>query len=187
MRSRPSKLLEKPAEQTARRPPSDDGGAIFGGGGMSVTEFLESCAKPRAPSGSSGRLKPIQVAIASAKARSESGEWADADAATLVGLYAYMHRLVYQVDPVELEEKGNFTNARAAAGNALKRLFNGDVEQVVEFMKWSWKRERERAAYAVNQGRDRNRMSWKWQWSSNHVVDWRAQNQARRILGNGKR
>lgn len=118
-------------------------------------------------------LKDIEVAVREAERRARSGEWGDADARTLVGFYAWCHRSVYTVLPVELEGVGEFRIAARAALRVLHDRFDDDAARAAHFIKWSWKREKERADWCRANKRDRNRMGWRLQFSDRQVTDYR--------------
>lgn len=116
----------------------------------------------------------------SAEARAKSGDWEGADSRTLLGLYAWCHRSVYGVEPIELRSIGEFRIAARAALRVLHSHFADDVAQCAIFIRWSWKREKERAAWAAREKKDRNRMGWRLQFSDRQVTDFLAAAASRR-------
>jgi len=87
-------------------------------------------------------LLPIEVAIDAAQRRAASGEWDGAKGATLVGLYAICHRMIYGIIPQELCEKALFNIAAKLAAVALHKHFDDDPSAAAAFVKWSWEREK---------------------------------------------
>jgi len=104
--------------------------------------------------------------------RSREG-WDDAGPRELVGLYAWCHRSVYNVLPVELEVVAEFRAASRAALSLLHQHFHDDPVAAVQFIKWSWKREQGRADWAKREKKDRNRMGWRLQFSPRQITDYR--------------
>jgi len=140
-----------------------------------ASEFLADPTKAdRIPGAKRAKaMKEIEVALAAAETRAKSGEWGDADARTLVGLYAWCHRSVYDVIPVELESITEFRIASRAALRVLHERFEDDAAAAAIFIRWSWKREKERADWCRANKRDRNRMGWRLQFSDRQVTDFR--------------
>src|SRR3990172_8529604 len=93
--------------------------------------------------------------------------------ATLVGLYAICHRMIYGIIPQELCEKALFNIAAKLAAVALHKHFDDDPSAAAAFVKWSWEREKRRDTWAREKMIDRARLSWKLQFSATLVTDWR--------------
>lgn len=119
------------------------------------------------------QLSPVEVALDDAKRRARSGEWEDAKAATLVGLYALCHQMVYGVVPSELKQVGLFRAATRMAKRMMHEYFDDDPSQVVELIRWSWEREKRKNTWAQSHAIDRNRLSWKWQFAASMETDYR--------------
>lgn len=124
-------------------------------------------------------MRDIDVALRAAETRARSGDWEDADARTILGLYAWCHRSVYGVAPVELENQAEFRIASRAALRMLHERFGDDAARCALFVKWSWKREKDRAAWATREKKDRNRMGWRMQFSDRQLTDFRVATAAR--------
>jgi hypothetical protein len=152
-------------------------GAVFGGGALSVSSFLEG-VKSKAPRGGGARMRTkltdLEVAVKNAKHRAATGEWCDASSPTIVGLYAYQHEIVYKEMPLELEQKMEFKRAAGMAKTTIQ-AFDGDVDAVVEFMKWAWKREQGRIKWSKDNGRERNRFSYRFLFSASQITDYRVE------------
>lgn len=116
----------------------------------------------------------------SAEARAKTGDWEGADGRVMLGLYAWCHRSVYGVAPVELESTAEFRVASRAALRVLHDRFDDDPAACAIFIRWSWKREKERAEWARANKRDRNRMGWRLQFSDRQVTDFRVARQSKR-------
>ena len=164
-------LIEEPASAPARAP-RDVGDALS-------DLFDESHKTVKGQRG--GALKDIDAAILTAEHRVRSGEWDDADAGALLGLYAWCHRSVYGVTPVELEGVAEYRAAKRAVVRVLHDRFADKPKAVALFIKWSWKREKDRAAWAAANQKDRNRMGWRLQFSDRQVTDFRVAMSARSV------
>jgi hypothetical protein len=159
-------------------PSSPSGPAVSEG----LADFLDDPTKKHRVAGAQ-RARPladIDAAMLSAEGRAKSGDWVGADARTMLGLYAWCHRSVYGIAPVELEGVGEFRIAARAALRVLHERFDDDPAQCAIFIRWSWKREKERAAWASREKKDRNRMGWRLQFSDKQVTDFRVAASARR-------
>jgi hypothetical protein len=181
IRSRSKNMTPVPPPSLPIAPPA--GSAVFGSGGLSVSAFLEGVEAKRArPTGGTGhrtRLTDIEVAIKNARMRAKSGEWSDATAPTLVGLYAIFHEITYKSLPLELDQKMEFKRA-AGMARALLNMFDDDVDATVEFMKWSWKREQSRIKWANDQGKERGRFVYRFAFAASQVTDYRVEKSRRR-------
>lgn len=125
-------------------------------------------------------LSEIERATRLAEKCGETGDWSNADARTLLGLYALCHRTIYGVAPVELENVAEFRVASRAALTILHGHFSDDVVAAALFVRWCWKREKERAEWAKTANRDRNRMGWRMQFSAKLVTDFLVARAARK-------
>jgi len=144
-------------------------------------DFLADPAKVGRVEGERGRtMADIETATRAAEARAKSGDWDGADARTILGLYAWCHRSVYGITPVELEAVGEFRIAARAALRVLHEFFDDDAAACALFVRWSWKREKDRAAWAKGKGYDRNRMGWRLQFSGKQITDYRVAQTAKR-------
>jgi len=119
----------------------------------------------RSPSPLASALRVVEARIR------DGGGWTNAR--ELVGLYAWCHRSVYKVLPVELEAQNEFSAAARAATSMLHAHFDDDMDAAVAFVKWAWQREKGRADWARREKKDRNRMGWRLQFSPRHVTDYR--------------
>lgn len=147
-----------------------------------ASDFLEEpVAAARTPGlKRAGTMPDIAAAILAAEACARSGDWSRADGRTMLGLYAFCHRSVYGVPPLELESVGEFRIASRAALRVLHDRFDDDASSCAIFIRWSWKREKERAAWATRERKDRNRMGWRLQFSDRQVADFRIALSARK-------
>jgi hypothetical protein len=122
-------------------------------------------------------LKRAVEAVESLYERSrEEGEeaWRDAKPQHLVGLYARLHLMVYDVLPFELEGDA-FMGAVSAARKMLSVEFDGDVLRMLEFMRWVWDRERFREGMRRRKAEDNGfRLGWRLQFANRSLyTDWR--------------
>lgn len=120
-------------------------------------------------------LTPLEAAVKDATVRAASGEWEDAGAGTIVGLYALCHQRLYGVEPIEL--KTDFGMARRRVMTLLRDEFDGDVDAFVQFVRWAWLRQERRVARS---GPSDYRMGWRVQFSSAVLTDWRVANRPAR-------
>lgn len=151
----------------------------------SVAGFL-SHKSQRTPIGGAAKtttLKPVEVAVADAENRSQTGDWTGATGRTFVGLYALCHRIVYGEIPLELFEKQEFSIAARMANKALHEWFEDNPDILVEFVKWAWEREKGRDVWALREGKTRSRMRSRLQFSAAYVQDWRVYRILRRRRG----
>lgn len=142
-----------------------------------LADFLEDPTKTaRAPGAVRPKGQPeIVIAMNAAEVCAKTGDWGEANARTILGLYAYCHRSVYGVAPAELENIGEFKIASRAALRVLHDRFDDDAAACAIFVRWSWKREKERSDWATKNNRDRNRMGWRLQFSDRQVTDFRVE------------
>jgi hypothetical protein len=97
------------------------------------------------------------------------GRWDGAKPAHLVALYAQLHRMVYGVAPEELVGK-TFLAAQSAAEKLLRVEFDGDVEAVVGFVRWSWHREKGREKWRRENGCEGGRLGWRVQFQRRELL-----------------
>lgn len=148
----------------------------------SIANFMLSAGvskEGRTRTRSTGRrhLLPVEVAVDDAKRRAASGEWAGAKGATLVGLYAFCHRLIYGLLPEELREAPQFRAASKAAATFAHAHFDDDLGAVAAYIKWAWEREKKKHTWALRNGATRNRMSWRLQFSPSLLTDYKIERQ----------
>lgn len=142
---------------------------------IGMEAFLTAFEKP-APGTQKRRipkLAAIDVGIRNAEDRARTGEWADANGATFVGLYALCHRMIYGIVPTELYRNGDFQIACRMARRTLHELFRDDGDDMAAFVKWCWEREKRRNSWAQASGYDRNRLSPRTQFSPTLLTDYR--------------
>jgi hypothetical protein len=90
----------------------------------------------------------------------------------LVALWAWLHEQTYGVAP-SLHGR-EWVTASFAAGTVLKKDFAGDVDALLEFVRWTWAEERRSVKWKRENGRPVTPLGWRWQFSSKAVVKWRA-------------
>jgi len=123
------------------------------------------------------KLSELEAAMIDAEKRSASGDWDGVGGATLVGLYAVCHRMVYGVPPADLAERASFARAAKIAAGCMHKHFADDRDAVVEFVRWSWVREEGREQWAARNGQTRNRLGFLLQFSPSLVTDYRVDQQ----------
>jgi hypothetical protein len=145
-------------------------------GGDALSDFLQNDPSKVARLNHAKRAKglsDLEVAVAEAERRARTADWEDADARAFVGFYAWCHRSVYGVLPVELDAIGEFKIAVRAAVRVLRERFDNDAVEMARFIRWSWVREKARSTWARSQNVDRNRMGWRLQFSDRQITDHR--------------
>lgn len=141
-----------------------------------ITDFVNSFEAPKGPRLRVKRAKPmtpVEIAIDDARRRAASGEWAGSKGATLVGLYAMCHCMVYGVIPSELSEVPTFRAASRMAAKAMHELFGDDPAEVAAFIRWAWQVEKRKNTWAQSKAIDRKRMGWRAQFCRSMETDYR--------------
>ncbi len=72
----------------------------------------------------------------------QSGDFGKATGRHMVALYVECHVAVYGVEPVEITDGLTWHGAVASAQRMLDKDFGGDVEAMLDFVRWLWARER---------------------------------------------
>lgn len=111
-------------------------------------------------------------AVAEVEAMLQTGDWSGAGARHLVALYDRLHTKCYDVAPAELGPSERF-HACIAAGNMIRREFEGDVVAAAEFMIWAWERELDREEWRRQNGRDGGRIGVRLMFGGALVTDYR--------------
>jgi hypothetical protein len=114
------------------------------------------------------RPDAVARALDEATRRVRADDWSGCTPTTLVGLYAYLHRGVYNVAPDELAD--DWLPALSSARRCLEKDFGGDAAKALEFVRWSW--QRERRSRRKNPDSD-FRMGWRYQFSRRLLTDYR--------------
>lgn len=112
--------------------------------GVGLGEWLSEEKVPAKPR--TKQLSEYDAALQDAETRAKTGAWADARAASFVGLYAFCHRRLYGVDPAELRNKTDFRAAARMASQMLAR-FESDGPAFAAFIVWTWERQARRDEY----------------------------------------
>lgn len=102
---------------------------------------------------------------------SDSGNWNAASPHHLVSLVASCHEEVYGVVDFELEAPKTFGLAAILAKNLLSKRFNGNVQAMVEFIRWTWKREKAREQWRIENQKEGKRISFRLQFSDSLFSD----------------
>lgn len=102
---------------------------------------------------------------------SDQRDWSRARGEHLVALYCWCHEQVYGVEPA-LPVKAWQEGARLAVEFAA-RHFQGDLERVVDFMRWTWKREKEREEWRRSHNRDGGRIGLRLQFGDALMPDYK--------------
>jgi len=139
---------------------------------------LDAKARPR--SKRARFLTPFEVALDDATRRAKTGEWDGAKGAAFVGLYAFCHRRVYGMLPVDLEPDITFRTAAKSAAEVVHRAFDDDGCAMAEFIVWCWDREKRKLEWARQKKIDLRRISWRVQFSRSMEADYRLARSQRR-------
>lgn len=86
----------------------------------------------------------------------------------LVALYEWCHEKVYGVRPLELEKQ--WLAAAHAASELAKTDFEGELAEVVEFIRWTWRREQQREARRAQSGQSMGRVGWRLQFVTRYLL-----------------
>lgn len=94
-----------------------------------------------------------------------ANEWAEATPMHLVALYTWCHEQTYGLRPVEFERGGLlWSAATACATKMLREEFKGDIDEMVDYMRWSWRREKRKEEWRRESNRDGGRIEWRAQF-----------------------
>jgi len=137
-------------------------------------------ARRKKSAGRGPTAKKIRDAAERARVAIGSGSFSDVGPLELVGLWAWLHERVYEVDPVPEVTGKEGLAATSAAKRLLKNEFEEDAARAVDFVRWSWQRERARENWRRENGQDGGRLSWRLQFGDRLVVDYRIAKKRRR-------
>lgn len=142
---------------------------------MGISDFVgDATRKPGRPRTRARRhLTAFEIALDDAARRANSGDWDGASGATLVGLYAFCHRLLYTVLPEELAAVPKFNAAAKRAKAFVHDHFADDFGAAAAFIKWSWEREKRKNQWCRDNGVEARRLGWLLQFSPSLLTDWR--------------
>ena len=102
----------------------------------------------------------------------KSGDFRRAGPRHMVAVWAWCHERTYGVAPAMTGPE--WTRASLAAGTLLKREFDGKVEGMVVFIRWTWAEERRSHQWRIENHRTSTPLGWRLQFSERHIVKWRA-------------
>lgn len=121
-----------------------------------------------------GRIWDRAFAQTEVAAFIKTREWAEAKPKHFVELYARLHGEVYGVPPLDLKSAKTVLAAASLAAKALKEMFDGDGEELADFMRWVWVRQAHEEAQRVKGLRSGDfRITWRYQWGPKLVTDYR--------------
>lgn len=90
----------------------------------------------------------------------------------MVALWFWCHEQTYAIAPAMTSRE--WTTASFAAGTLLKTHFAGEVESLVDFLRWTWAEEKRNAKWRREHGVAIVPLGWRLQFSAKQVVKWRA-------------
>lgn len=102
----------------------------------------------------------------------DSGDWTQCGARHLVALYDLMHLKCYGVEALELGAAERY-NAAMMAANLVKRQFDGDYVEAVEFMRFVWTKEISTEKWRRENGREGRRIGIRLMFGGSLVTDYR--------------
>jgi len=120
------------------------------------------------------RGDPLGQAIREVEEMRKDDDWSRAEPRHLLGLYAWLHKEVYSVDPDELRKPQEWAHAVRAVENFLKVV--GTVQVAVDFLRWTWAREQgregKRKTWPADSpfAREANRIGWRLQFSTGSML-----------------
>lgn len=89
----------------------------------------------------------------------------------LVALYEWCHEQVYGARPSELDTGNSWKLATFAAARLTRDEFAEDIQQAIEFVRWTWQRERVREHMRRTGKNDSvGRIGWRLQFVTRHLV-----------------
>jgi len=136
-----------------------------------LNTWLERKTKPRAKTIGNGAWEDARR---EAQAMMGAGDWSAATPRHFVAAYEMMHTKVYGVAPAELTPQGRMA-AAGAAYRILEKEFEGDRQEMADFVRWTWVREntREQKLRAGNTRYGGFRVGWRLQFGPALVTDYR--------------
>lgn len=102
----------------------------------------------------------------------ESGDWSQCGARHLVALYDLMHQKCYGIEPLELGSTERY-NAAMMAANLVKRMFDGDYVDAVNYMRHVWTKEISTEKWRRENGREGRRIGTRLMFGGALVTDYR--------------
>lgn len=141
-----------------------------------AAELLEGFVSAKIAS-RSARPKSVTNAVwsrlcASAKNRTETGQWDGARPGEFVALYALLYEMVYGTAPTHLTPAVRFA-AVCAAHTALRRDHDGDPVRMALYLRWVWTREAERHAWRLSKQIEPRPLGWRLVFGPVFVAEWR--------------
>lgn len=140
-----------------------------------AAELAKMCSrkgppKKRARSISEARFRAVLVEMGDLV---KANDWKDATAVHFVALYAYLHDQIYGFAPGELTARERMA-AAGAASRMLSASFDGDPDDMVDFMRWTWRREASRERWRRENHRPGGKLTWRFQFSGRALDEYRA-------------
>ncbi len=99
----------------------------------------------------------------------DSRDWTACAARHLVALYDLMHRKTYGVEPTMTGSERY--RSTMIAGSFVLRVFGGDFEKALEYLRWVWTREMGREKWRRENGREAGRLSLRSIFSGSFLLD----------------
>jgi hypothetical protein len=103
------------------------------------------------------------------KALLEDEGFSPTGAPDLVGAWAWFHREIYGIEPVELHSE--WPAAVAAAKRVLVEYLHGDFDIALDFLRWN--------AARARSSKGESRMKWRFVFNGSAVTDWKVSERKR--------
>jgi hypothetical protein len=103
--------------------------------------------------------------------RLQAKNWEGYTPTLLVALFMWCHEKTYNTEPLELLSPKTFTRARMQAARLRDKEFGGNMDDTLEFMRWTWRKEQatEEWRRTKNNGQGRT-IDWYRQFCSSELV-----------------
>ena len=129
-----------------------------------VADRIEKQRKPiQSKSNSKGTFLRQIKAVAK---RIQSSDWEGTKPVDLVALFAWCHHQIYGIWPEDLYVTATRTKARMLAGRMVKDAFGGDMDEALNFMRWTWRREGDFEEWRRKNRKPGKVMSWNQQFGA---------------------
>lgn len=102
----------------------------------------------------------------------ESRDWSRCQARHLVALYDRMHLKCYGIEAVELGPAARY-NAGMMASGLVRREFDGDFQEAIDYMRWAWTKEIRKEKWLRENNKSGRRISSYLMFNGSLLTDYR--------------